>query len=226
MDDKLTERTRIHLEEQKQLLSAALAAPLMQGDKARMQDVLERARRDQGMSYLVLFDRKGKVVASSGWDKRKALPPRDSDAHRARQRWAFPHRSRRAHRRRALRPARAGARNELSQNRARRTDTREPRDRRARPAALDRAHGRTRVLAHAQPDEAHRRERAARPGRSEREAAGARRRRSGAAHARVQHHGRSAREPHPGARGERSQIHGDRRLQLRLRAVDQPGRAS
>src|SRR5438477_10822196 len=78
MSEKLTERTRVHVEEQKQLLSAALTAPLMQSDKARIQDVLERARRDQAMFYLVLFDRRGKVVATSGWDKKTPLPPRDS----------------------------------------------------------------------------------------------------------------------------------------------------
>jgi diguanylate cyclase (GGDEF)-like protein/PAS domain S-box-containing protein len=77
MDDKLLERARIHLEEQKQLLSAALAVPLMQADRTRVQEVLDGARRDQAMSYLMLFDRKGKVIGSSGWDRRKPLPPRE-----------------------------------------------------------------------------------------------------------------------------------------------------
>jgi diguanylate cyclase (GGDEF)-like protein/PAS domain S-box-containing protein len=77
MEDKLLERTRLHLEEQKQLLSAALAVPLMQSDRARIQEVLDSAREDQRIAYLVLFDRKGKVVASSGWDRKRALPPRE-----------------------------------------------------------------------------------------------------------------------------------------------------
>ena len=77
MDEKLIERTRIHLEEQKQLLSAALAVPLAQSDKARVNEVLERARREQGIAYLVLFDRKGKVIATSGWDRRIPLPERE-----------------------------------------------------------------------------------------------------------------------------------------------------
>ena len=89
MSEKLTERTRVHLEEQKQLLSAALTAPLMQSDKARIQDVLERARRDQAMSYLVLFDRRGKVIATSGWDKKTPLPPRDSELSSAQPKTSF-----------------------------------------------------------------------------------------------------------------------------------------
>jgi diguanylate cyclase (GGDEF)-like protein/PAS domain S-box-containing protein len=76
MERKLAERARLHLEDKKQLLSAALAMPLMHGDRAKIQDVLDRARRYQEM-YLVLVDRKGKVVASSGWDKSGTLP-RDS----------------------------------------------------------------------------------------------------------------------------------------------------
>ena len=78
MEAKLAERTRIHLEEQKQLLSAALAMPLAQSDRSRVQEVLHSARRDQAMSYLVLFDRKGRVIAASGWDPRRALPPRET----------------------------------------------------------------------------------------------------------------------------------------------------
>ena len=77
MDDKLVERARIHLEEQKQLLNAALAAPIAQSDRTRVQEVLDAARRDQALTYLVLYDRKGKLVATSGWDRKKPLPPRE-----------------------------------------------------------------------------------------------------------------------------------------------------
>ena len=77
MEDKLLERTRVHLEEQKQLVSAALTVPLMQGDRARIQEVLEVAREGQRITYVVLFDRRGKAIAASGWDKKKPLPPRD-----------------------------------------------------------------------------------------------------------------------------------------------------
>jgi len=78
MDEKLIERTRIHLEEQKQLLSAALAGPLTRWDRGKAHEVLDRARREQGIVYLVLYDRKGRVVATSGWNKRTPLPPREA----------------------------------------------------------------------------------------------------------------------------------------------------
>ncbi len=78
MDEKLIERTRIHLEEQKQLLSAALAGPVAQGDRSTINEVLDRARREQGIAYLVLLDRKGRTIAASGWDKRTPLPPREA----------------------------------------------------------------------------------------------------------------------------------------------------
>lgn len=77
MDEKLIERTRIHLEEQKQLLSAALAGPLAKWDRRQAHEVLDRARREQGIVYLVLYDRKGRVVTTSGWDKATPLPPRE-----------------------------------------------------------------------------------------------------------------------------------------------------
>ena len=77
MNEKLMERTRLHLEEQKQLLSAALAGPLAQGEKGRVQDVLDRARREQSLAYLAIVDRRGKLIATSGWDRKMPLPPRD-----------------------------------------------------------------------------------------------------------------------------------------------------
>src|SRR4051812_36702712 len=72
MERKLAERTRLELEDKKQLLSAALTMPLMHGDRTRVQEILDRARRNQSM-YLVLLDRKGRIVAASGWDKARPL---------------------------------------------------------------------------------------------------------------------------------------------------------
>jgi diguanylate cyclase (GGDEF)-like protein/PAS domain S-box-containing protein len=73
IERKLAERTRLHLEDKKQLLSVALAMPMLHGERARIKDVLDRARRGQAL-YLVVFDRKGKVIAASGWDKARELP--------------------------------------------------------------------------------------------------------------------------------------------------------
>lgn len=77
MDSKLNERTRVHLKEQKQLLNAALALPLATGDYRDLQDVLDNVRRDNGIDYLVLVDAGGKVIAASGWESDKPLPPVD-----------------------------------------------------------------------------------------------------------------------------------------------------
>src|SRR4030095_13265108 len=39
--------------------------------------VLERVRRDEDFSYFVLCDAAGKLIAASGWDPARALPPPD-----------------------------------------------------------------------------------------------------------------------------------------------------
>ncbi len=75
MNDRLAERTSLHLKEQKQLLNAALAAPLAVRDYATAQSVLERVRRDNGIAYLVLSDADGRLVALSGWERDQPLPP-------------------------------------------------------------------------------------------------------------------------------------------------------
>jgi diguanylate cyclase (GGDEF)-like protein/PAS domain S-box-containing protein len=75
MNGKLAERTSVYLKEQKQFLNVALAGPLAARDFSAAQDVLERVRRDNGIVYLVLFDGEGRIVAASGWDRGKPLPP-------------------------------------------------------------------------------------------------------------------------------------------------------
>jgi len=74
MDAKLNERTRIQLEEQKQLLTAALLVPLAGGQHHVLGEILARVRRDDGISYLVVLDRDGKVVARAGWEQDRPLP--------------------------------------------------------------------------------------------------------------------------------------------------------
>ncbi len=74
MGDRLSEQARIHIEEQKQLLNAALSAPLAAGQRKELAQILERVRRDKGIIYLVLFDHNEKLVASAGWEYATPLP--------------------------------------------------------------------------------------------------------------------------------------------------------
>jgi len=78
MDNKLNERARTHLEEQKQLLNAALSVPLAGRQYRALAQILERVRTDSGITYLVLFDHNDKLVASAGWDDDRPLPPVDA----------------------------------------------------------------------------------------------------------------------------------------------------
>jgi diguanylate cyclase (GGDEF)-like protein/PAS domain S-box-containing protein len=75
IEKKLDERTRLHVEEQKKLLRAALAAPLASGDYRAAAALLEQVRSPEGISYLVLFDGQGRIVAASGWNSASSLPP-------------------------------------------------------------------------------------------------------------------------------------------------------
>jgi PAS domain S-box-containing protein len=80
MDDRLNEQARVHIEEQKQLLNAALSVPLAAGQQHALDEILERVRRDNGIVYLVLFDRDEKLVASAGWSSTSPLPAADPPA--------------------------------------------------------------------------------------------------------------------------------------------------
>jgi diguanylate cyclase (GGDEF)-like protein/PAS domain S-box-containing protein len=79
IDSKLNERTGAHLAEQKQLLNAVLAPQLVQADRDGAQRLLDSVRRDNGIAYLVLFDRQGGIFAASGWDSSRPLPPVEAD---------------------------------------------------------------------------------------------------------------------------------------------------
>jgi diguanylate cyclase (GGDEF)-like protein/PAS domain S-box-containing protein len=74
MDAKLNERTRINVEEEKQLLAAALLMPLASNQYGALGEILERVRHDDGISYLVVLDRDGKTVARAGWEQGRPLP--------------------------------------------------------------------------------------------------------------------------------------------------------
>lgn len=74
VDDSLTAQALEKNEEFKPLFSAALVGPLAQRDYATLQEILGELRNDQGVPYLILFDNYGRLVASSGWERGKALP--------------------------------------------------------------------------------------------------------------------------------------------------------
>ena len=59
------------------LLDQALAAPLTQRDYATVQQTLDLLRRPQAITYLVVCDYRGKIIAASGWDTARPLPARD-----------------------------------------------------------------------------------------------------------------------------------------------------
>lgn len=77
--NSLLEQARLRLAELNPLLNAALAAPLAERDYGTLNDILRESRRREGLTYLVLLDSMGRVVASAGWDAGTPLPPLDRD---------------------------------------------------------------------------------------------------------------------------------------------------
>ena len=76
MDEKLTERTRIHLEGRK------LLSPRRSRCRSRIRisegaEVLDRARREAGDFVPRALRPQGPHRRASGWDKKKPLPPRE-----------------------------------------------------------------------------------------------------------------------------------------------------
>jgi len=80
IDDKLSERTLVHLREQKELLNAALSVPLLRRDYGYLQELLQQVRSGSDITYMVLFDRQGRIVAANGWERDQPLPPLESQA--------------------------------------------------------------------------------------------------------------------------------------------------
>ena len=74
IEDRLNEQASIHLQEQKQLLNAALSVPLAAGQYQELGEILNRVRRDDGIAYLMLFDGNEKLVASAGWEHVSPVP--------------------------------------------------------------------------------------------------------------------------------------------------------
>ena len=76
MEYQLLTQARARLAEVSFLLNASLSGALAERDYGTMEGVLKEVRREDGITYLVLYDSNGKEVASEGW-KGKPLPPVD-----------------------------------------------------------------------------------------------------------------------------------------------------
>lgn len=77
LQDTLLAQARAETLQVVALLEQAIAAPLAQRDYATLQQTLDLVRRDATIDYLVLRDHRGEVVAATGWDTSRPLPPRD-----------------------------------------------------------------------------------------------------------------------------------------------------
>jgi signal transduction histidine kinase/DNA-binding response OmpR family regulator len=73
----LAEQARLHAEQVTPVLNAALVAPLAQRDYATLQAILKESHAVEGIAYLAVMDRRGKVLAVSGWDQDTPLPEPD-----------------------------------------------------------------------------------------------------------------------------------------------------
>lgn len=78
IENQLLDQARTRVAELMPVLNAALAGPLAELDYATLQAILDDTQRDNGVSYLALFNQKG-IVAVSGWDMRKPLPSAETE---------------------------------------------------------------------------------------------------------------------------------------------------
>lgn len=82
MQQTLEEQATVQAREIIAVLEQALVAPLVQSDYASVQQILDQVHDPKAFPYLVLFDHRGRVVASAGWDTAQPLPARDQGAWR------------------------------------------------------------------------------------------------------------------------------------------------
>lgn len=73
-DHGLVAQTQQRVKELNILLNSALAAPLAQRDYTTLVEILGEVSQSRGVSYLVLSDHGGKVVAAVGWPAGRILP--------------------------------------------------------------------------------------------------------------------------------------------------------
>ena len=84
MLDRMAERFDGRLAEEARLLNTSLAQPLIERDYGVLQDLLDKLIDKRALTYLIVFDRDGRVMAASGWSATRPPPPvragRPSDA--------------------------------------------------------------------------------------------------------------------------------------------------
>ena len=80
--DMLIKVTDARVAETSRLLNAALAPSMAAADYAPVEELLDGVRAPEGVDYLVLYDRTGKLVAARGWDVDAGQPvPPPDDVH-------------------------------------------------------------------------------------------------------------------------------------------------
>ncbi len=79
LDDALIEQARLRAHLTGPTLNAALAGPLARRDYSALHDILNSIRTDEGLTYFVLQDSSGAVVAAAGRDAAKPLPPLEDE---------------------------------------------------------------------------------------------------------------------------------------------------
>lgn len=70
----MTDQARWQVKQIMPVLNAALLAPLAQRDFATLRAVLDESRATEGIEYIVVSDREGRILASSGWKSKQKLP--------------------------------------------------------------------------------------------------------------------------------------------------------
>ncbi|WP_224982475.1 PAS domain S-box protein [Geomonas agri] len=74
LNNAMTDQARWQVQQMMPVLSAALKAPLAQRDYATMQAIVDESRATEGIDYVVVADREGRMVALSGWNRDQKLP--------------------------------------------------------------------------------------------------------------------------------------------------------
>jgi len=73
--EHLVKQTERRIEAIRLAYSTAVSIPLASRDYATLRDILDGWRRAEDISYLVVVDPKGQILAASGWQTDQPLPP-------------------------------------------------------------------------------------------------------------------------------------------------------